>query len=152
MAAQVGDQAPDFTAKATEKREITLSSYRGRKNVVLAFFPFVFSPVCSEQIPAYSQNIERFRALETEVLGVSVDSHWAQGAWVKAYGIQIPVVSDFSKEIARSYGALHPGGMTQRAIVIIDKKGKITCRKVEEDLGQVPDLEQIFAELKKLPK
>ena len=119
---------------------------------MLAFFPFVFSPVCSEQIPAYSQNIERFRALETEVLGVSVDSHWAQGAWVKAYGIQIPVVSDFSKEIARSYGALHPGGMTQRAIVIIDKKGKITCRKVEEDLGQVPDLEQIFAELKKLPK
>ncbi len=152
MAAQVGEQAPDFTAKTTGKREITLSSYRGKKNVVLAFFPFVFSPVCSEQIPSYSQNIERFRALETEVLGVSVDSHWAQGAWAKTYGIQIPVVSDFSKEIARSYAVLHPGGMTQRAIVIIDKKGKITCRKVEEDIGQAPDLEQIFAELKKLSK
>ena len=78
-----------------------------------------------------------------------MDSHWAQGAWAKTCGIQIPVVSDFSKEIARSYAVLHPGGMTQRAIVIIDKKGKITCRKVEEDIGQAPDLEQIFAELKK---
>ncbi len=152
MAAQVGDQAPDFTAKATGNREITLSSYRGKKNVVLAFFPFVFSPVCSEQIPAYSQNIERFRALETEVLGVSVDSPWAQGAWVKAYGIQIPVVSDFSKEIAQSYEVLHPGGMTQRAIVIIDKAGKITYRKVEEDLREMPDPKEIFTELQKLPK
>lgn len=152
MAAKVGDMAPEFKAKATGDQEITLSSYRGKKNVMLAFFPFAFSPVCSEQIPSYSENIERFRGLDTEVLGVSVDSHFAQGAWAKAFGIRVPVLSDFSKEITRSYDVLHPNGMAQRAIVLIDKKGRTAYRKIQENIREMPNLEEIFSELKKLPQ
>ena len=81
MVISAGERAPAFTAKATGDREISLSDYAGKKNVMLAFFPFVFSPVCSEQIPAYSENAQRFADLDTDVLAVSVDSPWSQGAW-----------------------------------------------------------------------
>ena len=100
MVISAGKRAPAFTAKATGDREISLSDYAGKKNVMLAFFPFVFSPVCSEQIPAYSENAQRFTDLDTDVLAVSVDSPWSQGAWVEQYGIRVPVLSDFSKKIA----------------------------------------------------
>ncbi len=150
MSVNVGDPAPDFTAKATGDREISLSDYRGKKNVMLAFFPFVFSPVCSEQVPAYSANADRFAELDTEVLAVSVDSPWSQGAWAKQYGINYPVLSDFNKKITTDYGMLHEMGMSQRAVVIVGKDGKVAYNKVQENILEIPSLDEIFSELERL--
>ncbi len=150
MVVHVGEQAPAFTAKATGDREISLSDYAGKKNVMLAFFPFVFSPVCSEQVPAYSENAQRFADLDTEVLAVSVDSPWSQGAWAEQYGIKAPVLSDFGKQIASDYGVMHEMGMSQRAIVIIDKNGRVAYSHVQEDILTIPSLDELFTELEKL--
>ncbi|MFQ5915999.1 MAG: redoxin domain-containing protein [Nitrospinota bacterium] len=150
MAANVGDQAPDFTAKATGDLEIKLSDYRGKKSVMLAFFPFAFSPVCSEQVPAYSENARKFAELDAEVLAVSVDGPWAQKAWAEHYGIQCPVLSDFNKKIATDYGVLHEMGMSQRAVVIIDKNGRVAYKKVQENIREIPSLDEIFGQLEKL--
>ncbi|MFQ5693773.1 MAG: redoxin domain-containing protein, partial [Nitrospinota bacterium] len=150
MSVNVGDQAPDFSAKATGDREIRLSDYRGKKNVMLAFFPFAFSPVCSEQIPEYSANADRFAALDVEVLAVSVDSPWSQNAWAEQYGIRFPVLSDFSKKITTDYGLLHEMGMSQRAVVIIDKDGKVAYKKVQENIREAPSLDEIFSQLEAL--
>ena len=117
---------------------------------MLAFFPFVFSPVCSEQIPAYSENAQRFADLDTDVLAISVDSPWSQGAWAEQYGIRAPVLSDFSKKIAGDYGVMHEMGMSQRAIVIIDKNGRVAYAHVQENIRTIPSLDDIFAELEKL--
>jgi peroxiredoxin (alkyl hydroperoxide reductase subunit C) len=150
MSVNVGDQAPDFTAKATGDREISLSDYKGTRNVMLAFFPFVFSPVCSEQVPAYSENASKFEELNTEVLAVSVDSPWAQGAWAQQYGINVPVLSDFNKKISTDYGVTHEMGMAQRAIVLIDKSGKVAYKKIQENIREIPSLDGILSELEKL--
>ena len=150
MVIQAGEQAPAFTAKATGDREVSLSDYAGSKNVMLAFFPFAFSPVCSEQIPDYSQNAARFEELNTEVMAVSVDSPWSQGAWAEQYGVQIPVLSDFSKEITNAYGVMHDMGMSERAVVIIDKNGKVAYSHIQENIREVPSLDSIFAELEKI--
>jgi peroxiredoxin len=150
MSVNVGDQAPDFTARATDDREISLSDYKGTRNVMLAFFPFVFSPVCSEQVPAYSENAAKFKELNTEVLAVSVDSPWAQGAWAQQYGINVPVLSDFNKKIAADYGVMHDMGMSQRAIVLIDKEGKVAYTHIQENIREIPSLDGILSELEKL--
>ncbi len=150
MSVNVGDPAPDFKAKATGDREISLSDYKGKRNVMLAFFPFVFSPVCSEQVPAYSENASRFEELDTEVLAISVDSPWAQGAWAEQYGINVPVLSDFSKKIASDYGVMHDMGMSQRAVVLIDKSGKVAYKHIQENIREIPSLDGIFSELEKL--
>lgn len=150
MAVSVGNRAPEFTAKATVDREISLSDYRDKKNIMLAFFPFAFSPVCSEQVPAYSENAKKFAELNTEVLAVSVDSPWSQKAWAEQYGIQCPVLSDFDKKIATDYGVLHEMGMSQRAVVIIDKSGKVAYMKIQENIREIPSLDELFAQLEKL--
>lgn len=150
MAVSIGESAPDFTAKATGNREISLSDYAGKKNVMLVFFPFVFSPVCSVQVPAYSQHSNRFEELDTEVLAISVDSSWSQSAWAEHYGIQIAVLSDFDKNITNAYGVKHDMGMSQRAIFIVDKEGNIVFSQVQENIREIPSLDLIFGELEKI--
>ena len=150
MALSIGEPAPDFAAKATGNRQISLSDYAGKKNVMLVFFPFVFSPVCSVQVPAYSQNTNRFEELDTEVLAISVDSSWSQSAWAEHYGIQIAVLSDFDKNITNAYGVKHDMGMSQRAIFIVDKEGNIVFSQVQENIREIPSLDLIFGELEKI--
>ncbi len=80
---KVGDLAPDFTLPATTGDKITLSQYRGQKNVVLAFFPYAFSKTCSAQMPSYQAEFDRFNTYETQMLGVSMDSMHALREWAR---------------------------------------------------------------------
>src|SRR5512146_1900779 len=90
----VGDEAPDFTLNsATTEGSITLSSYRGSKNVVLAFFPWAFSGTCSAQMPSYEADLERFRSYDTEVLGISMDGRHSLALWVKEIGGSLSLFS-----------------------------------------------------------
>ena len=94
--------------------------------------------------------IQPVRELNTEAMAVSVDSPWSLGAWAEQYGVQIPVLSDFSKEITNAYGVMHDMGMSERAVVIIDKNGKVAYSHIQENILEIPSLDSIFAELEKI--
>lgn len=150
---QVGDEAPDFTLNnATGEGAVTLSSFRGQKNVVLAFFPFAFSSTCSAQLPAYEAELERFRSFDTEVIGISEDSRHALVAWTKQIGVTFPVLSDFYPQgkVVDLYGVRHAGGMAERALIVVDKNGKVAWIHVHRPIGEYPDAETIFEVLRKL--
>lgn len=132
---RVGQQAPDFTATAVfdqEFKTIKLSDYRGQY-VVLFFYPLDFTFVCPTEIIAFSDRYKEFSTLNTEILGVSVDSEFSHLAWIqtdKKEGgigdIDYPLVSDIKKEISTAYNVLDPdAGVALRGLFIIDPEGAI---------------------------
>lgn len=149
MALQVGEVAPDFELPASGNHMIQLSDYRGAKNVLLAFYPFAFSPVCSLQLPGLQQQLGQFKSLNTEVLGISVDSKHSSAAFAEHLHLEFPLISDFNREITRAYGVLREGGFAERALFVIDKTGKIAYAHVNA-MGEVPDNEPVFEVLRQL--
>jgi mycoredoxin-dependent peroxiredoxin len=150
---KVGDEAPDFTLKSQDgKTPFTLSELRGKKNVVLAFFPYAFSGACSAQLPGYEADLERFRSYDTEVVGISMDAHHSLRNWARQIGVTFPLLSDFypQGQVTDAYGVRHPAGMPERALFIVDKQGRIAWIHVHRPTGEVPDAEEIFAVLRKL--
>ncbi len=149
---KVGDLAPDFTLPNANNEKVTLSDFRGKKNVVLAFFPFAFSGTCSAQMPSYEAELERFNNYDTQVIGVSVDSHYTLRAWAKQYQMTFPLLSDFYPHaaVAQKYGVVHELGMSERALFVIDKEGKIRWIHVHRPTTEVPDNEELFDVLRKL--
>ena len=149
MALQVGDVAPDFELPASGNHTIQLSDYRGAKNVLLAFYPFAFSPVCSLQFPGLQQQLGQFKSLNTEVLGISVDSKHSSAAFAEHLHLEFPLISDFNREITRAYGVLREGGFAERALFVIDQSGKIAYAHINA-IGEVPDNEPVFEVLRQL--
>ncbi|AFZ58716.1 peroxiredoxin [Anabaena cylindrica FACHB-243] len=159
---RVGQQAPDFTATAVldqEFKTIKLSEYRG-KYVVLFFYPLDFTFVCPTEITAFSDRYEEFKKLNTEVLGISVDSEFSHLAWIqtdrKAGGVgdlNYALVSDIKKEISAAYNVLDPSaGIALRGLFIIDKDGIIQHstvnnlafgRSVEETLRTLQAIQHV---------
>ena len=133
MCALVTREAPDFKAQAVlpsnEFGELSLSKFRG-KHVVLFFYPLDFTFVCPSEIIAFDKALAKFKERNTEVIGVSVDSHFTHLAWkntpVNKGGIgnvQYPLVADITKDIARSYGVLFNESVALRGLFLIDKDG-----------------------------
>jgi peroxiredoxin (alkyl hydroperoxide reductase subunit C) len=142
MAVLVNKPAPDFTAPAVVNKEfqdITLSSFRGKKNVVLFFYPLDFTFVCPTELHAFQEKLNDFKAKNTEVLAVSVDSKFSHLAWLNTSrdeggieGVTYPVISDIHKSIARDYDVLHEDGVALRATFLIDKKGVVRQQTVND--------------------
>ncbi len=144
MSTLVTKEAPDFAAQAVMGdntfEELKLSSYRG-KYVVLFFYPLDFTFVCPSEIIAFDKELEKFRAKNAEVIGVSVDSHFTHLAWKKtarAQGgigdINYPLVADLNKNIAREYGVLSGDSVALRGLFLIDKEG-VVRHELVNDLG-----------------
>jgi len=149
---KIGDKAPDFTLSDQDKNQVTLSSYLGKKNVVLVFHPLAFTSICAVQMPGYSKEKQSFEGLNAQVLGVSVDSVPAHRAWARELGgIDYPMLADFYPhgEVAKKYGILRPEGTSERATFIIDTKGIIRWLEVHE-MAKVPDMDKLFQTLKSL--
>jgi len=149
---KVGEQAPDFNLKDQDGKDVKLSEFRGKKNVLLAFFPLAFTPVCSCQVPQYKEDLKKFNDLDTQVLAVSVDSVPAHKAWTDTMGgITYPVLSDFYPhgDVARKYGVLREQGFSERALFVIDKQGVVRFAQVHE-LKMQPDNNVVLNELRKL--
>jgi len=138
---KVGDQAPDFKLKGTNRTEFKLSDLKGQKNVVLNFFPAAFSPVCSNQMTSIQAEKDRFGE-DTMVVGVSVDNTWTLDAFKNERGIDFALLSDFYPHgaVAQQYGVLYPNGAAHRAVIGIDKEGMI--RYVDDHAPlEIPELE-----------
>jgi peroxiredoxin len=133
-AVKVGEAAPDFTLAyrvpaadgRSEGKEAKLSDYKGKQNVVLAFFPAAFSPGCTSELKKYHETNGQFTAANTVILGISVDSPWANMAFAQSLSADFPILSDGKKEVARKYGVLdEKGGYALRTTFVVDKNGII---------------------------
>jgi len=149
---KVGDPAPDFTLPTHNEGELNLAWYQGRKNVVLAFFPAAFTPVCATQVPEYQKVIEKFDEFDCQLLCLSVDSIPSLMAWARSLGgLSFPIMSDFwpHGEVSMMYGNLNGKGYANRTVFLIDKKGVI--RWIERlDPAQLPNNDDLFEQLEKL--
>ena len=158
MGITVGDQAPDFTLKSKsgdDLKEISLTDYKGRKNVVILFFPLAYTDVCTDEMCSVSGGLTDYDALDAQVLGISVDSPFAQAAWARENGIAIPLLSDFNKEVSAAYGAqfeelIGLRGVAKRSAFVIDKTGIVRFASVSDDPTVLPDFDAIKARLKAL--
>lgn len=151
----INEAAPDFTLVSHNEGELNLAWYQGRKNVVLAFYPGDWTPVCSNQIPEYQRVIETFEQYETQLLCISVDSIPCHKAWARSMGgLSFPLMSDYYPhgEIARKYGVFEEKrGYAERAVFLIDKSGII--RYIEHvQLAQLPDNQKLFSAMAELQK
>ncbi|MFX0087132.1 MAG: redoxin domain-containing protein [Candidatus Hodarchaeota archaeon] len=152
---KVGDIAPDFKLPAQDGKKIKLSDYRGKKNVMLAFYPQDFTPVCSHQLPSYSNQITKFEDLDTQVLAIGVASIPVHIAWIDSLGgLNYPLLADWVPyaEVSKKYDAFIPSiGFGKRAIFIIDKDGIIRYIDIPHELNEgPPDEEKIFNVLEEL--
>ena len=148
----VGDPAPDFTLHDQDNQPVTLSTFRGKKNVVLVFHPLAFTSICSIQMPGYSKERQTFDGFDAQVLGVSVDSVPVHRAWADHLGgIDYPLLADFwpHGEGARRYGILRPDGLSERATFVIDKQGIVRGIEIHE-FGVLPDHDKMMATLREL--
>ena len=147
-----GDPAPDFTLPSISGEPVTLSQYRGKKNVVLSFVPAAWTPVCSDQWPGYNIVQGLFDANEAILLGITVDNIPTLYAWTRQMGdLWFPVLSDFwpHGKVADQYGVLRSDGVSERALFVIDKQGIIRAIHVA-DINVRPDLEWCAVELEKI--
>jgi peroxiredoxin len=148
MAAEikVGATAPDFSLKDQDQKDVKLSDYKGKKNVVLAFYPLDWSPVCTTENKCLNDDFPKFQSASTEVLGISRDSVYSHKAWQEALGLKHRLLSDMSGDVAKKYGMwLDDKFITKRATVVVDKQGTVQYVKVQEILTARDDNEILIA-------
>lgn len=161
MPLKVGDTAPDFELPAVtgeKKSNVKLSDFRGKRNVVLAFYPLDWTSTCTAEMPGLNASLARFRGVDAEVVGISVDSVPSHVAWQeKSIGTMgFALASDFFPHgnTAKAYGIFRDGdpipGIAERAVFVVNKQGKIVFAKVYE-LGEVPNMDEIVEALEKIP-
>ncbi|MEU7480390.1 peroxiredoxin [Lentzea sp. NPDC042327] len=133
MAVEVGSQAPDFTLNDYNKQPVTLSSFRGSKNVLLVFYPFAFSGTCHGELCQVRDEIAAYEDENVQVLGVSVDSVFALKAWATQEGYSFPLLSDFWPHgaVAQAYGVFNDAvGMALRGTFLVDTGGVVRFAEV----------------------
>jgi len=153
----VNSKAPGFTLKNTKKEDVSLSDYKGN-SVVLAFYPGAFTGVCDTEMCKLKEDMSIFNELDTTVLGISVDSPWANAAFADKYDLNFDLLSDLDRSTIKEYDLLFEGlggieGYTcaNRGVVIIDQHGTIKFRWVAEpNPGVEPNYNEIIDFLKGL--
>lgn len=158
MALPVGSKAPDFTLKtknADGLGDISMSSGLGKKNTVLLFFPLAFTGVCTTEFCDLTAGISQYENLNANIIGISVDSPFAQEAWAEKEKISIPLASDLNKKTAEAYGVLLPdllglGSVSARAAFVIDKEGVIRYSEQTPTPKDLPNFDAVRDTLAKL--
>jgi peroxiredoxin (alkyl hydroperoxide reductase subunit C) len=151
---RVGNRAPNFTLPSLTGEKISLSQYRGKKNVVLSFVPAAWTPVCSDQWPGYNIVKDLFDQNGAILLGITVDNLPTLYAWTNQMGkLWFPVLSDFWPHgaVAKKYGVLRSDGVSERALFVIDRKGILRYIDVH-DINKRPPLEDLVNALEILNK
>ncbi len=158
MAIPTGTKAPEFSLKtktAEGLQDIKLSDNFGRKNTVLLFVPLAFTGVCTKELCDVSAGLSAYESLNAQVIGISVDSPFAQEAWAQKESITIPLASDLNKEVAKAYDVLLPdlvgiGSASARAAFVIDKEGIIRYSEQTPTPLELPTFGAIKATLAQL--
>ena len=156
MTLNIGDQAPDFSLKtknAEGLKDISLSDHKDQQAVVLLFFPFAFTSVCTEETCSVRDDISSYSDLNAQVYGISVDSPFAQEVMANKENLNFPLLSDFNKDVSKSYGVLYEdfigfNGVAKRSAFVVSKEGTILFAWSSDDPKQLPDFDAIKASLK----
>ncbi|WP_019498273.1 peroxiredoxin [Pseudanabaena sp. PCC 6802] len=129
MAVEIGQKAPDFTLPS-DRGDITLSRYQGKTNVVLAFYPGDFTPVCTSEMQCFADDWTKFRESGAEILGISADPIEKHIEFSKKLGLEFPLLSDRNKQVSQLYGVAGLFG-SKRAYFIIDVHGIVQYKHIE---------------------
>tara|TARA_B100000768_G_C11254615_1_gene365763 strand:+ start:293 stop:760 length:468 start_codon:yes stop_codon:yes gene_type:complete len=147
----IGDTAPAFTLKTTDKSDVSLSDFSGQ-NVILAFYPGAFTGVCDKEMCAFQDNLAKLNQTNATVLGISVDSPWANAEFAQKYNLEFPLLSDLDRDVINSYDAAFVGlgGIegyvcANRVVIVIDKNGVVQHRWVAENPGVEPDYDVVVS-------
>ena len=148
-----GEPAPDFTLKTSDGEDFTREQLLGR-TTVLVFYPFAFSPVCTDQLSLYNEVLDDFAAQGVTLYGVSCDATYSQAAFKQQLGVEIEQLSDFEPKGAtcRAFGVLHPSGSPERALVLTGPDAVVRWSHVAEDPGAFPGANLIFDALAALER
>ena len=143
------DNAPAFTLKRTDKSDVSLSDYSGQ-TVILAFYPGAFTGVCDKEMCAFQDNMGKLNQSNSIVLGISVDSPWANAEFARKYNLEFSLLSDLDRDVVKAYDATFTGlgGIdgyvsANRVVIVIDKNGIVQHRWVAENPGVEPDYDSI---------
>jgi peroxiredoxin len=148
----VGDSAPDFTLVTTTGQPVTLSSYRGNKNVLLAFFPLAFTSTCTAELCSFTDDYTSFESKGVVVIPISVDAVPSLKAFKEKLSIGPEMASDFRRDASRAYGVLNDEKFfANRSYFLIDKQGIIRWEHVEKVNLEKRENSEILAEIEKLP-
>ncbi|GAA2897763.1 peroxiredoxin [Pseudonocardia halophobica] len=143
MAPEVGTKAPDFTLKDQDKQEVSLSSFQGDKAVLVVFYPFAFSGICTGELCTVRDDLSSFQNDDVQILAVSTDPTFSLKAWATAENYTFPLLSDFwpHGEVAKAYGVFNEGaGMAVRGTFLVDREGVIRFAEVNQP-GEARDQE-----------
>ena len=148
---QVGDAAPEFTAASTSGKDVSLSSFRGKRNVLLAFFPLAFTGTCSKELICFTEDFDQFAGKGVEILPISVDSSPSLKEFKNKLQMKTELLSDFKREISRAYGVLNEERFfSNRAYFLIDKEGRVRWSHVEGNNSERRENSEILAAIKPL--
>ena len=156
MSIQKGDKAPGFTLFSSDKKPVSLSDYNG-KNVLLLFFPFAYTSVCTEELCIVRDQLSVYNNANAEVLGISVDSLFVLNEFKKDEQLNFNLLSDFNKEVSENYGVLYDifpafgmKGVSKRAAFLIDGEGLVQYAEVCVSPGDQPNFHKILSKLNQL--
>jgi mycoredoxin-dependent peroxiredoxin len=147
---QIGDQAPDFTLRDQHGQEVSLSSFAGERAVLLVFYPYAFSGVCTGELTGFRDRLGDFETDDTTLLGISCDPMYTQRAFADRDGIFFPLLADFwpHGEVAAAYGVLDESqGCASRSSFVIDKNGVVRWA-LHSERGEARDLDEQATRLK----
>src|SRR6266566_976259 len=148
---QAGDLAPDFTAASTSGSDVSLSSFRGKRNVLLAFFPLAFTGTCTTELVCFTEDFDQFAGNGIEILPISVDSTASLREFKNKLQMKTELLSDFKRDISRAYGVLNEERFySNRAYFLIDRNGVVRWSHVEASNRQRRENSEILAAIKLL--
>src|SRR6266513_5498958 len=148
---QVGDIAPDFTAASTSGSDVSLGSLRGKKNVLLAFFPLAFTGTCTKELVCFTEDFDQFARGHVEILPISVDSVPTLREFKNKLQMKTELLSDFKRDISRAYGVLNEDRFySNRAYFLIDKEGRVRWSHIEAKNGDRRENSEILTAIKLL--
>src|SRR5258705_4700860 len=155
MKIQIGELAPDFTLYDSEKKQVSLSGFRGQ-NVLLLFYPVAFTSTCTKELCSTRDNISFYNNANAKVLAISVDTVYSLAKYKAEQNLNFPLLSDFNKEVSIAYGCLYETfnfgmkGVSKRSAFIIDKNGIVRYAEILENASELPNFEEIQKTLSKL--
>ncbi len=155
MSIKVGDKAPEFTLSNTERKEISLGDFKGNKNILILFFPFAFTGVCTKELCSTRDNLKVYENMDAEVLAISVDSPFTLGKFKEENKLNFNVLSDFNKNVSNTFGAIYEdflgfSGVAKRSAFVVDKNGFVRYAEVLDNAGDLPNFEAIQSTLSEL--
>ena len=148
---QAGEIAPEFTAASTSGSDVSLSSFRGKRNVLLAFFPLAFTGTCTKELVCFTEDFDQFAGKGVEILPISVDSTASLKEFKNKLQMKTDLLSDFKRDISRAYGVLNEDRFySNRAYFLIDKEGRVRWSHIEDNNDQRRENSEILAAIKLL--